>query len=266
MQAVVKDVFLIYGKDKEDHDQNLQAVMQTIKASGLKINKLFQQRSWPRLNAIREDTSNDNILQTVICYISYGWPLDLSRLPCNLLKYHAARAHLSEVNGLLLHDDRIVVPISLQKTVLLQIHTGHQGITKCRKRANMSVWWPGVGREIAELVNACEFCIKNKPTHRKEPLITTPMPLGVWQKIVADLCELNGKQYFVATYYYSSYIEISHLPTTSSNQVISHLKCMFARWGIPLELVTDNGPQFALADFHQFSEEYNFKHTMSSSH
>lgn len=219
-----------------------------------------------RLNMIREATSNDNILQTVIRYTINGWPSDVSCLPHNLLKYHTARAHLSEVSGLLMHDDRIVIPITMQKTVLSQIHAGHQGLTKCRKRANMSVWWPGVGRDIAELVSTCEFCCKNKPTQRKEPLITTPLPQGAWQKIAADLCEHDGKQYLVVTDYYSRYIEISHLTTTSSNQVVSQLKCMFARWGIPLELVTDNGPQFVSAEFRQFSETYNFQHTTSSPH
>lgn len=37
--VVVMDDILVYGKDMKDHDQNLQAVMQTIRASGLKLNK-----------------------------------------------------------------------------------------------------------------------------------------------------------------------------------------------------------------------------------
>lgn len=37
--VVVMDDILVFGKDKEDHDQNLNTVMQTIRASGLKLNK-----------------------------------------------------------------------------------------------------------------------------------------------------------------------------------------------------------------------------------
>lgn len=45
--------------------------------------------------------------------------------------------------------------------------------------------------------------------------------------------------------YYSRDIEIAHLATTSSQQVISRLKSMFVRRGIPLELVTDNSSLYA---------------------
>lgn len=66
--------------------------------------------------------------------------------------------------------------------------------------------------------------------------------------------------------YYSHYIEMAHFPSTSSLQVINHLKSIFSRWGIPLELISDNGMQFASAEFGEFSEKYGFVHTTSSPH
>ena len=55
-----------------------------------------------------------------------------------------------------------------------------------------------------------------------------------------------------------------HLPSTTANIVIAKLKSVFARWGIPFEVITDNGPQFDSQSFKDFSLSYGFKHTTSS--
>ncbi len=91
-------------------------------------------------------------LQTVAQYTTMGWPAESSQITHTLQKIHIARAHLSEVKRLLLYDDWIVIPFLMQKSVLSQIHEGHEGLTKYRRRANMSVWWPELGRDVMEMV------------------------------------------------------------------------------------------------------------------
>ena len=59
---------------------------------------------------------------------------------------------------------------------------------------------------------------------------------------------------------------MAHLPSTSSLQVITRLKAIFSRWGVPLELVSDNGLQFTSAEFTDFCKEYGFTHATSSPH
>jgi len=66
--------------------------------------------------------------------------------------------------------------------------------------------------------------------------------------------------------YFSNYIEVARLTTTTSRAVIKEIKAVFARYGIPDILVTDNGPQFAAAEFATFAETWEFKHTTSSPH
>ena len=46
--------------------------------------------------------------------------------------------------------------------------------------------------------------------------------------------------------------------------VISHLKSIFARHGIPEVVISDNGSQYSSAVFEEFSKEYEFDHVTSS--
>ena len=64
--------------------------------------------------------------------------------------------------------------------------------------------------------------------------------------------------------YYSGFIELNLLCTTTSQQVITHLKSQFACHGIPDRPITDNGPQFSSKVFRQFTKDYCFQHCTAS--
>ena len=191
-------------------------------------------------------------------------PNTCGRSPLRIREFFDCRGHLSIGNGLLTYDDRIVIPADMREEILERIHTGHQGITKCRERANLSVWWPGISKEIKTKVESCQFCQENQPSQRKEPLMTTDLPDRPWQKVSTDLFELAGQKYLVVMDYYSRFIEILSLVETTSQVVIQKLKSVFARWGIPEELISDNGTQFKSLQFDEFKAKYGFKHTTSS--
>ena len=52
--------------------------------------------------------------------------------------------------------------------------------------------------------------------------------------------------------YFSRYMEVQKLTSTTLASIIATLKTVFSRHGIPVALVTDNGPQFASAEMNQF--------------
>ena len=64
--------------------------------------------------------------------------------------------------------------------------------------------------------------------------------------------------------YYSRYIEVAKLTSTSSPEVIKHLKSVFARHGIPEVKMSDNGPQYSSEQFTDFADQYGFTHITSS--
>lgn len=137
---------------------------------------------------------------------------------------------------------------------------------KCRDRANSSVWWPGLSTELKNAVLQCHTCLAQRPTQTREPLISTPLPDRPWQRIALDLCEHNRNNYLVVSDYYSRFLEILHLPSTTSGQVVQKLKSTFARFGIPDTVVSDNGPQFSSSEFQAFAREMDFAHITSSPH
>ena len=64
--------------------------------------------------------------------------------------------------------------------------------------------------------------------------------------------------------YFSHFIEIAKLTSTSATAVITQMKSIFARHGIPCCVMSDNGPQFSVDVFSSFAKEYGFTHYTSS--
>ncbi|XP_064469533.1 uncharacterized protein K02A2.6-like [Ornithodoros turicata] len=82
-----------------------------------------------------------------------------------------------------------------------------------------------------------------------------------------DLFFIKGRWWLAVTDYYSRFPEIAPLRSTSSETVIEHCKSIFARHGIPDEVISDDGPQFSDAQssaFKNFAATYKFRHTTSS--
>ena len=66
--------------------------------------------------------------------------------------------------------------------------------------------------------------------------------------------------------YWSGFFEVQELSKVTSKTVITASKVQFARHGIPHTLISDNGPQFASAEFAQFTKEWQIEHRTSSPH
>ena len=148
--------------------------------------------------------------------------------------------------------------------ILDRIHDGHRGIVKCRCQINDSVWWPGLGKQLEEMVtNRCKW-IEHRKTN-SEPMILSAVPERPWQALGTDLFSLNGRTYLLVMDYYSRFIEISILlASQKSSETIRALKSIFARHRLPDILRSDNGPIFVSTEFDEFSKEYSFTHVTTS--
>ena len=198
----------------------------------------------------------------MIKYCQGQWP-DRNKIASCAKPYIPVANELSVCNDLLLRGNKIVIPPSICQDILGKLHCGHQGITKCRERACQSVWWPGINDDIKAMIQKCLICSQHK-TQYPEPLIPTSFPEYPWQRVATDLFMWKNTTYLLLVDYYSRYIEISSLSSTTLKAVIQRMKTIFGRHGIPECLMSDNGPQFSSHEFQQFSKEYKFDHKTSS--
>ena len=208
--------------------------------------------------------AQDAVCSQIMRYCTEGWPDKHKILPV-LKPYWKLQGELTVHNNLLLFRTRIVVPNALQRETLQKIHNGHQGIQRCRLRAQSSVWWPGISQHISDLIENCHVCAKKSKQYH-EPLMSTPLPDYPWQRVASDLFFLGSDSYLLIVDYVSRYPEVIKLKSTTSRGIIEAMKAVFSRYGIPQTVGSDNGPQYSSEEFSKFAAEYNFYHETSSPH
>ena len=219
-----------------------------------------------RIREIRQHTNDDLALQLLKQTIQEGWPDHQSALPPLVVPYFSIRDELAVTDGLVFRGERLGIPKSLRSQIKKDIHCGHQGIESCLRRAREHVFWPGMNKEVKEWIQTCEACREFEQTPCKETLISHEIPDSPWQKIATDLFTFKNKEYLVTVCYRSNFWEVDRLYNTKSSTVIKKLKAHLARYGIPKQLVTDNGPQFVSDEFRKFTESWGIEHTTTSPH
>lgn len=217
-----------------------------------------------KLEEIKEATADDPSLKELKETIKSGWPETKSQAPANIQIYWNVRDELSEAEGVLLKNDRIIVPSSMRKEMLQRIHQGHMGIEKSKRRARDVLYWPGMNSQISDMISRCTICLHHQRQNTKEPMIPSRIPSKPWEIVATDLFTWDKSEYLIIVDYHSRYFEVAKLPNTKSPTVITHTKSMFARHGIPSEVISDNGPQYASKDFLLFAKQWEFKHTTVS--
>lgn len=219
-----------------------------------------------RLEDIRTETGKDAQLIVLKRTIKSGWPEERKLCPQSIAEYWNHRDELSHMNDILFKGEKIIIPTSLRTEMLSRIHAGHMGMEKCKQRARDIIFWPGMNKQIEELVGKCHICNEHKPSNTKEPMISHKIPDRPWQTVATDLFTWNNEDYLVTVDYYSRYFELDRLHSTTAAAVIHKLKASFARHGIPETLISDNGPQYRCREFEGFANTWGFTHITSSPH
>ena len=185
---------------------------------------------------MKHSAADDPVLQELCNVIQCGWmTLKESKAeisPC-LIPYYDSRDELTVQGDLVFKGHQLVVPLCLRKEMMEVIHASHIGIEGCLQRARESLYWPRMSTELKAYISTCDVCLTNRGYNPgKEPLMQHELIARPWSKVSTDLCEFNGHTLLVISDYYSNFIEVTRMTTTTSRSIIKALMEVFACYGI----------------------------------
>lgn len=219
-----------------------------------------------RVKEVAEATERDDILQKLKTVISDGWPKRKDDVPHDVRPYWDMRDVLSydTKTGIIVKGEAMVIPKELRSDMKKRLHAAHMLYDSMMRRARGLIFWPGMAKEIQQIVDACEPCNEMKARNQKETLRQHPDGDEPFEKIACDYCEIKGRDYLITVDYYSNWIEIDYMSSTGTPKLIETLKRHFARFGIPKQIVTDPGPQFTSREFKNFLREWGIEYIEAS--
>ncbi len=160
---------------------------------------------------------------------------------------------------------RLFIPTSLRATMLSRLHEAHQGIARSQARARLSIYWPGIDRDIENFVHGCRHCQDRLPSNVKEPLVTKPVPERPFQQVAADFGSYGGREFLIVVECKTDWPDIIDMgKDTSAPKLIDALRNLFCRTAAPDLLWSDGGPQFTSSKLAGFLESWGTSHEVSS--
>ncbi|XP_010480911.1 PREDICTED: uncharacterized protein LOC104759712 [Camelina sativa] len=144
-------------------------------------------------------------------------------------------------------------------------HSG--GRTLAFKIKRQGYFWPTMVTDCEKYSRTCEKCQKHAPSiHQPTELLSSlsaSYPFMRWSMdIIGPLHRgPGGVQYVLAlTDYFSKWVEAAAYTKVTSDEVEQFvLKNIIYCYGVPCEIITDNGPQFISSKFEEFCAKWKIR-------
>ncbi|VFR03421.1 unnamed protein product, partial [Cuscuta campestris] len=183
------------------------------------------------------------------------------------------RLYKRSYNGTLLRCLRAGEAQKLMEEIHEGICSAHQGaFTMSRKVTLQGYFWPTIIRDCAEYVRKCKVCqefqrMPGRPATNYTP-ISTAIPFAWWGiDLVGILPRGTGNNTYlvVAIDYFTKWVEAAPVPTITAEQMTKFVsKQILCRFGVPQQIITDNGTQFEAGGFNEFLQSWGIKHSYAA--
>lgn len=222
----------------------------------------------------------------------YDWKTE-DRRPCwenissmgtEIKQYWSQWDRIKLENGMLhreWHGDRtvtkqLIIPNALQPEILKMIHddavSGHLGIKRTLARLRNRFYWVNCDAAVAKWCNECQIC-----QTRKGPAIKQKAPMKQYivgaplERVAIDIAgpfpetALGNKYILSMSDYFTRWVELCPMPNQEAVTVAqSFVSTFVSRYGVPRQIITDQGRQFESALFQELCHLLDIDKTRTS--
>ena len=189
-------------------------------------------------------------------------------------------------NGLLLHRGKVYVPKDQElRLELLRLHhdtrlAGHQGRWKTLELISRNYWWPGMTIDVKKYVQGCDICQRNKPSRQPKFGLLQPneVPAGLWETFTIDIIthlpesiDTYGNTRTAIVVVVDRFSKRAHFfadddHVSAASIAILLYERIFPLHGIPRQIISDRGSQFASQIFKEFCQRLGIRSSMSTAY
>lgn len=188
-------------------------------------------------------------------------------------------SHLKDFPKLLVIKDVTRITDKDTKTVILNdFHllptSGHAGVNRMLNNIRKYYYWPGMTNDVSEYVKKCKSCQiqKHSNRHTKEPMVITSTASTAFERVSLDLMgsldvdNFNYKYILTLQCDLTKYVEAYPLENKDTVSVArSFVNNFILRYGIPTEIITDQGTEFMSSVFTEICNLLHIKKTAFNS-
>lgn len=179
--------------------------------------------------------------------------------------FFTRRDELTVSNGLVYWGHRVILPERARSFMLEELHESHPGITAMKSLARALFWYPALDHDIESLVKSCPHCVQCMPLPAAQVPSSWPETDKRWSRLHVDFAgPVEGHMILVLVDAGTKWIEAVPLKTATADTTVEVLRSIFARFGLPHTVVSDNGPQFTSVVTKTFFRDNHVRHVTTA--
>ena len=220
------------------------------------------------LAEISRKTDSDPVLSRVRDLVRKGARSAYNDDDIKVKKFNTILSELTVTgNGILLKDDRMVLPDSLQELAIQLAHKGsHPGRSGIERRLRHHFFFHDMFQKVKEFVTHCPSCAVFVDKKTKEPITPHKVPQSSWETVSVDLFGPmpSSRHVVVVQDIGSRYPAAKLVSSTKADEVIPALDEIYADYGFPDIQISDNGPPFGSKSMKEYTEARGIKTQFSA--